>query len=170
MKALYKVILSVGIIISIVICLWSIIFYIAIIHEIDDETEDSLELYAFKLIQKKNEGKLDSVLYDGSNNSFFIEQITKQEASQMENMSFEQSREFLYATALLTPAYPAEKTDGSREKEQAEKLNAFLKQQGLDTRVESITFGPAVNRFELNITPAWMFRCWPDIRMKWPGK
>lgn len=72
---------------------------------------------------------------------------------QMENMSFEQSREFLYSTALLTPAYPAEKTDGSREKEQAEKLNAFLKQQGLDTRVESITFGPAVNRFELNITP-----------------
>ena len=71
----------------------------------------------------------------------------------MENISFEQSREFLYSTALLTPACPAEKTDGSREKEQAEKLNAFLKQQGLDTRVERIAFGPAVNRFELNITP-----------------
>lgn len=104
MKALYKVILSVGIIISIVICLWSIIFYIAIIHEIDDETEDSLELYAFKLIQKKNEGKLDSVLYDGSNNSFFIEQITKQEASQMENMSFADTNIFINDRNETEPA------------------------------------------------------------------
>ena len=71
MKALYKVILGAAIIISILICLWSILFYVAIMHEIDDETEDSLELYAFRLIQKKNEGKLDSILYDGSNNSFF---------------------------------------------------------------------------------------------------
>lgn len=53
MKALYKVILGAAIIISILICLWSILFYVAIMHEIDDETEDSLELYAFRLIQKK---------------------------------------------------------------------------------------------------------------------
>lgn len=71
----------------------------------------------------------------------------------MKNISSEQSREFLYSTALLTPACPAEKTDGSREKEQAEKLNAFLKQQGMDAQVERIAFGPAVNRFELSITP-----------------
>lgn len=95
MKALYKVILGAGIIISILICLWSILFYVAIMHEIDDETEDSLELYAFRLIQKKNEGKLDSILYDGSNNSFFIEQITKEEASQMENMSFVDTNVFI---------------------------------------------------------------------------
>lgn len=71
----------------------------------------------------------------------------------MENMSFEQNREFLYSTALLTPACPAEKTDGSREKEQAEKLNAFLKRQGMDAQVERIAFGPAVNRFEVSIAP-----------------
>lgn len=95
MKALYKVILGAAIIISILICLWSILFYVAIMHEIDDETEDSLELYAFRLIQKKNEGKLDSILYDGSNNSFFIEQITKEEAQQMENMSFVDTNIFI---------------------------------------------------------------------------
>ena len=88
MKALYKVILGAAIVISILICVWSVVFYLAIMHEIDDETEDSLELYAFQLIQKKNEGKLDSILYDGSNNSFFIETISKEEASQLENISF----------------------------------------------------------------------------------
>ena len=95
MKSLYKVILGAGIVISVLICLWSIFFYFAVMHEIDDETEDSLELYAFRLIQKKNEGKLDSILYDGSNNSFFIEQITKEEALQMENMSFVDTNVFI---------------------------------------------------------------------------
>ncbi len=95
MKSLYKVILGAGIVISILICLWSIFFYFAVMHEIDDETEDSLELYAFRLIQEKNEGKLDSILYDGSNNSFFIEQITKEEALEMENMSFVDTNVFI---------------------------------------------------------------------------
>jgi signal transduction histidine kinase len=95
MKALYKVIIGAGIIISILICLWSILFYFAVLYEIDDETEDSLELYAFQLIQKKNEGKLDSILYDGSNNSFFIETISKEEALKMENMSFADTNIFI---------------------------------------------------------------------------
>lgn len=95
MKSLYKVILGAGIVISVLICLWSVFFYFAVMHEIDDETEDSLELYAFRLIQKKNEGKLDPIFYDGSNNSFFIEQITKEEAMQMENMSFVDTNIFI---------------------------------------------------------------------------
>ena len=95
MKALYKVILGAAIVISILICVWSVVFYLAIMHEIDDETEDSLELYAFQLIQKKNEGKLDSILYDGSNNSFFIETISKEEASQLENISFADTNVFI---------------------------------------------------------------------------
>jgi signal transduction histidine kinase len=95
MKALYKVILSAGIIVSIVICLWSVLFYFAIMKEIDDETEDSLELYAFRLIQKKNESKLDSIIYDGTNNSFFIEKITKEEANSLENMSFKDTNIFI---------------------------------------------------------------------------
>lgn len=95
MKSLYKVIVLAGIIISLVICLWSVVFYFAIINEVDDETEDTLELYAFRIIQKNNEKKLDSLIYDGSNNSFFIEKITKEEASQMENMSFKDTNVFI---------------------------------------------------------------------------
>lgn len=95
MKSLYKVILGAAIVMSSVICIWSILFYVAIMHEIDDEVEDSLELYAFQLIQEKNEGKLDSVKYDGSNNSFFFEKITKDEASKMENMSFKDTNVFI---------------------------------------------------------------------------
>ncbi len=103
MKALYKVILSAGIIISVVICLWSVLFYFSTMREIDDETEDSLELYAFQLIQEKNEGKLDSVKYDGSNNSFIIEKITKEEASLMENMSFKDTNVFITARNETEP-------------------------------------------------------------------
>lgn len=88
---------------SSVICIWSILFYIAIMHEIDDEVEDSLELYAFQLIQEKNEGKLDSVKYDGSNNSFFFEKITKDEASKMENMSFKDTNVFIKARNETEP-------------------------------------------------------------------
>lgn len=47
MKSLYKVILGAGIVISVLICLWSIFFYFAVMHEIDDETEDSLECMHF---------------------------------------------------------------------------------------------------------------------------
>lgn len=86
-----------------VICIWSILFYVAIMHEIDDEIEDSLELYAFQLIQEKNEGKLDSVKYDGSNNSFFFEKITKDEASKMENMSFKDTNVFIKARNETEP-------------------------------------------------------------------
>lgn len=103
MKSLYKVILGAAIVMSSVICIWSILFYIAIMHEIDDEVEDSLELYAFQLIQEKNEGKLDSVKYDGSNNSFFFEKITKDEASKMENMSFKDTNVFIKARNETEP-------------------------------------------------------------------
>jgi signal transduction histidine kinase len=103
MKALYKVILGAGVFISIVICLWSVLFYITTMREIDDEIEDSLELYAFQIIQEKNEGKLDSVKYDGSNNSFIIEEITKEEASVMENMSFKDTNIFIAARNETEP-------------------------------------------------------------------
>lgn len=103
MKALYKVILGAGVFISIVICLWSVLFYITTMREIDDEIEDSLELYAFQIIQEKNEGKLDSVKYDGSNNSFIIEEITKEEASLMENMSFKDTNIFIAARNETEP-------------------------------------------------------------------
>ncbi len=103
MKSLYKVILGAAIVMSSVICIWSILFYVAIMHEIDDEVEDSLELYAFQLIQEKNEGKLDSVKYDGSNNSFFFEKITKDEASKMENMSFKDTNVFIKARNETEP-------------------------------------------------------------------
>lgn len=72
----------------------------------------------------------------------------------MENTAMDlNGKEYLYSTTLLTPASPAKKTDASKEQKQAERLNAFLKQQGLDTQVEHITLGPVVNRFELSITP-----------------
>lgn len=103
MESLYKVILGAAIVMSSVICIWSILFYVAIMHEIDDEVEDSLELYAFQLIQEKNEGKLDSVKYDGSNNSFFFEKITKDEASKMENMSFKDTNVFIKARNETEP-------------------------------------------------------------------
>ncbi len=103
MKSLYKVILGAAIVISSVICIWSVLFYFAIMHEIDDEIEDSLELYAFQLIQEKNEGKLDSVKYDGSNNSFLIEKITKEEALAMDNMSFKDTNVFIKARNETEP-------------------------------------------------------------------
>lgn len=95
MNTLSKIILKSTIAISLVITCWSIVFYVAVMHEIDDETEDSLELLAFQIVQKSNEGTLDTMSYKGTNNSFTITPITKQEAEQMANMSFKDTNIFI---------------------------------------------------------------------------
>lgn len=95
MKLLSYILLRAGIIISLLISLWSVLFYFAILHEIDDEIEDALELYAYRIIAKKNEGKLDSLSYDATNSSFKIDRITKEEAELYEKMNFSDTNIFI---------------------------------------------------------------------------
>lgn len=95
MRLLSYILLRAGIIISLVIILWSIFFYFAILHEIDDEIEDALELYAYRIIARKNEGKLDSLSYDATNSSFIIDRITAQEAKLYEKMTFTDTNIFV---------------------------------------------------------------------------
>lgn len=95
MKLLSYILLRAGIAISVVISLWSVFFYFALLHEIDDEIEDALELYAYRIIAKKNEGKLDSLSYDATNSSFKIDRITEEEAELYEEMNFSDTNIFI---------------------------------------------------------------------------
>lgn len=63
-----------------IMALWAMLFYYAMVREINDEADDSLEQYATLIITRCREGRPLPQLNSGSNNSYTIEPISDAEA------------------------------------------------------------------------------------------
>lgn len=75
MKLLYTVIGRMAVALLPILALWSLAFYFAMVSEINDETDDSLESYAELIIRRTLAGKELPAVGDGSNNSFTLEYL-----------------------------------------------------------------------------------------------
>ena len=72
MNITYRVSLRLALIISLLISLWSVFFYVAMVNEINDEADDSLENYTSLLVTRILSGQDIPQGGDGSNNTFTI--------------------------------------------------------------------------------------------------
>lgn len=72
MKLIYKVTLRLTMVLLPVIALWSVIFYFAMVEEINDEADDSLADYAETIIRRQLAGYPLPQPNSGSNNSYTI--------------------------------------------------------------------------------------------------
>ena len=73
MKLIYKVTIRLALVILPVLLLWATVFYYAMVNEVNDETDDSLEDYAEMIAYRVNIGEELPTPGDGSNNTYSIE-------------------------------------------------------------------------------------------------
>ena len=83
MKLIYRILLRLSLALLAVLTVWTVSFIFTMIDEINDEVDDALEDYSETIIIRSLAGKeLPSKKNDGSNNSYSIRPITREEARQ----------------------------------------------------------------------------------------
>ncbi len=76
MKLIYKIVLQLLGATTILLTIWGIVFYMIVIAEVNDETDDNLEDYTENLLLAFNNGEELPSQYNGTNNSYYLEQIS----------------------------------------------------------------------------------------------
>lgn len=82
MKLIYRILLRLSLALLAVLTIWTVFFYFTMIDEINDEVDDALEDYSETIIIRSLAGKELPSKNDGSNNSYSIRPITREEARQ----------------------------------------------------------------------------------------
>lgn len=80
MKLIYRILCRLSVTLLIVLAVWSVFFYMAVIDEINDETDDSLEDYSEMLIRKALNGHELPSRSDGSNNTYYFTPVSEEYA------------------------------------------------------------------------------------------
>ena len=80
MKLFNRVIIRLSVCMVVVLTLWAVLFYCAMIEEITDEVDDSLEDYAEMIMIRSLAGDTLPSNDSGSNNQYFIKEISEAEA------------------------------------------------------------------------------------------
>lgn len=80
MKLIYHIIIRLSIVLSAVLAIWAIFFYMRMIDEINDETDDALEDYAEQIIMRQLAGEEMPSESSNSNNQYYLREITIEEA------------------------------------------------------------------------------------------
>ena len=95
MKLLAKITLSLALALTVLLSIWAVCFYFATIEEINDETDDSLIEYSDELIVRKLAGVVLPSLDNGTNNTYYIDEISADEALSRDWITFEYKEIFI---------------------------------------------------------------------------
>ncbi len=103
MKLIYKVTFRLAIVIMPVLLLWATVFYFTMVHQVNDETDDSLDDYAEMIARRVLAGEELPTPGDGTNNTYSIELLP---ATQLydEYESYEDREVYLYWKNETEPA------------------------------------------------------------------
>ena len=80
MKLISHVTLRLSIAITVIMSAWAVLFYLAMIDEINDETDDSLEDYSEAIIIRALAGEKLPSKNNGSNNQYYMTRVDDQYA------------------------------------------------------------------------------------------
>lgn len=75
MKLINRIILHISWVLTLLLAAWASLFYFAMVDEINDEVDDSLEFYSEMLITRSLAGR-DPSSSSGSNNSYYLREVT----------------------------------------------------------------------------------------------
>lgn len=114
MKLIYRIIIRLFFTLTVILTTWGILFYIAIIDEVNDEVDDSLEDYSENIITRALAGQTLPAHADGSNNSYYLSEISNDYAQEVPHIRY--SDEEMYITE-------------KKEKEPARVLKTIFKDQ-----------------------------------------
>lgn len=103
MRLIYRITLRLAIVLLPILLLWAAIFYYAMVNEINDETDDSLEDYAELIVRRILTGKQLPASGDGTNNTYEIELLPRESELQV-SMHFDDLQVYLPEKSETEPA------------------------------------------------------------------
>lgn len=86
MRLIYRIALRLGAVLLLLMTLWAALFYYAMVDEIRDEADDSLEDYSSMLITRMLAGEALPQEGDGTNNSFRLRRVDAEYAATHEHL------------------------------------------------------------------------------------
>ncbi len=88
MKLIYRIIIRLFLVLTTILAVWGTLFYLTIIDEINDEVDDSLEDYSENIIIRALAGQHQPSRPDGTNNSYYLTEVTKEYAQKEPNIRY----------------------------------------------------------------------------------
>lgn len=88
MKLIFRILTRLAPALLVVVTLWGIFFYVAMIDEVNDETDDALEDYSERIIIRMLAGKEPPSQSDGSNNSYYLKEVSPEYAGKNEKIRY----------------------------------------------------------------------------------
>lgn len=104
MKLLYRIIFRLFAVLTVLLTAWGFLFYVAIIEEINDEVDDSLEDYSENIITRALTGQALPSRSDGTNNSYYLTAITRQQAEAVDHLRYSDEEVYILEKKETEPA------------------------------------------------------------------
>lgn len=104
MKLVCRVLLHMSWSLSLLLAVWAVLFYLAMIDEINDEVDDSLENYSEMLVRQSLAGRELPGAYSGSNNGYFLHDVTAEYAASHPDMVYTDEDVFIPDRDEVEPA------------------------------------------------------------------
>ncbi len=95
MKLTWRLTVRISLIMAVILAAWAILFHRAILEEVNDETDDALELFSEKLISRVLQGDTLPTAANGTNNSYYIKPVTAEYAATNPRMRFSNESIFI---------------------------------------------------------------------------
>ena len=91
-------------ILVVILTCWAVLFYLAIMEEVNDEVDDSLSDYAESLIIRSLSGEQMPDTSNGSNNQYFLYEVTPEYAASYPNKSYRDEMVYITEKGETEPA------------------------------------------------------------------
>ena len=104
MKLFHNVMLHISVASVIIMTAWAVLFYWAIMDEVNDEVDDSLEDYSETLILRSLRGEELPSINNGSNNQFYIYDVSEEYANRYPRISYRDEMVYIYEKQETEPA------------------------------------------------------------------
>lgn len=95
MKLTWRIVIRISLLMSLALAAWAVLFHNAVLEEVDDETDDALELFTTNLIQRVLRGEELPAANNGTNNTYFLESVTAEYVLQHPRITFDNEVVFI---------------------------------------------------------------------------
>lgn len=104
MKLIYRILLRLSLVLTVILAGWALFFYVAIINEVNDEVDDSLEDYSEMIIIRALAGEELPSDNSGSNNQYYLTAVSPEYAQSREDILYKDSMIYIVEKGETEPA------------------------------------------------------------------
>lgn len=104
MKLIYRIVIRISLLLTLVLGVWAVFFYMAMMDEVNDEVDDSLEDYSEVIIIRALTGEELPSQNTGSNNQYYLKEVTEEYADSRESIAYKDSMVYIVEKGETEPA------------------------------------------------------------------